>query len=60
MLGSLTQELSSLSIRFGLANARMDVRTTLERAGVATHIGPEFMFHTLNSASDAFTSRAHP
>ena len=60
MLGSLTQELSSRSIRFGLANARRDVRTTLERAGVATHIGPEFMFHTLNSASDAFTSRAHP
>jgi len=34
-----------------------DVRTTLEGAGVATHIGPEFTFHTLNSAIDALTSR---
>ena len=57
MLESLTKELAARSIRFGLANARREVRTTLERAGVLKHIGPEFMFPTLNSASDAFHSR---
>ena len=57
MLESLTKELAAGSIRFGLANARREVRTILERAGVLKHIGPEFMFQTLNSASDAFHSR---
>jgi MFS superfamily sulfate permease-like transporter len=59
MLDSLTQELSSRSIRFGLANVRRDVGATLERAGVATRIGSEFMFQTLNSAMDAFNSKTH-
>ena len=34
MLESLTKELAARSIRFGLANARREVRTTLERAGM--------------------------
>ena len=38
MLESLTKELAARSIRFGLANARREVRTTLERAGVLRHI----------------------
>jgi MFS superfamily sulfate permease-like transporter len=57
MLESLTKELAARNIHFGLATARREVRTTLERAGVLKHIGLEFMFPTLNSASDAFHSR---
>ncbi len=57
MLESLTKELAARNIRFGLANARREVRTTLERAGTLQHIGPEFLFATLNSASDTFHSR---
>ena len=57
MLESLTKELAAKGIRLGLANARREVRTTLERAGVLKYIGHEFIFQTLNSASDAFRSR---
>ena len=60
MLESLTNELAARSIRFGLANTRREVRTILERAGVLGLIGPEFVFQTLNSASDAFHSRMNP
>ena len=56
MLDSLTTELAARGIRLGLANAGREVRTTLECAGVLTRIGPEFIFQTLNSASDAFHS----
>ena len=59
MLGSLTKELAARGIRFGLANACREVCTTLERAGVLEHTGQEFMFQTLNSASDAFHSRTN-
>jgi len=57
MLESLTKELAARSIRFGLANTRREVRTILDRAGVLGLIGPEFVFQTLNSASDSFHSR---
>jgi SulP family sulfate permease len=53
MLESLTEELATRGVRFGLANARHEVRSTLERAGALKRIGMEFMF---NSASDAFHS----
>ena len=58
MLESLTEELAARGVRFGLANARREVRNTLERAGTLKRIGTDFMFQTLNSASDAFHSRA--
>jgi high affinity sulfate transporter 1 len=59
MLESLTNELAARSIRFGLANTRREVRTILDRAGVLGLIGPEFVFQTLNSASDSFHSRTN-
>jgi anti-anti-sigma regulatory factor len=63
MLEALIPALAAKGIRFGLANARHEVRTILERAGVLKQIGQDFMFQTLNSASDAFfaqTQRAVP
>jgi high affinity sulfate transporter 1 len=57
MLDSLTQELSANGVRFGLANVRREVRTILERAGVLKRIGADWVFETLNSASDAFHAR---
>jgi len=57
MLESLAEELAARSIRFGLANVHRDVRTKLERAGAMERIGPDFVFPTLNTATDAFVSR---
>jgi MFS superfamily sulfate permease-like transporter len=57
MLESLAGELSSSGVRFGLANVQHEVRNYLERAGVLERIGAEFMFPTLNTASEAFLSR---
>jgi high affinity sulfate transporter 1 len=57
MLESLAGELSSSGVRFGLANVQHEVRINLERAGVLERIGAEFIFPTLNTASDAFLSR---
>lgn len=57
MLESLTEELAARGIRLGLANSRREVRHTLERAGALKRIGNDFIFQTLNSASDAFHSR---
>ena len=57
MLESLTEELAARGVRFGLANARREVRNTLERAGAMKRIGSAFVFQTLNSASEAFHSR---
>ena len=41
----------------GFANARREVRTVLESAGALEHIGSDFIFSTLNTASDAFLRR---
>jgi high affinity sulfate transporter 1 len=57
MLDSLAGELASRGVRFGLANARREVRAVLERAGALDRIGSDFLFPTLNTASDAFLSR---
>ena len=57
MLESLVGELASSGVRFGLANVQHGVRNHLERAGVLERIGAEFIFPTLNTASEAFLSR---
>jgi len=57
MLESLTGELETRGVRFGLANVHRDVRNKLERAGALKRIGSDSVFPTLNTASDAFLSR---
>jgi high affinity sulfate transporter 1 len=57
MLESLAGELAARGVRFGFANIRRDVRNSLERAGALEVIGPDSVFPTLNTASDAFLSR---
>jgi high affinity sulfate transporter 1 len=57
MLETLAEELASRGIRLGFANVRREVRNNLERAGAMARIGAEFIFPTLNTASDAFLSR---
>ena len=57
MLESLAEELASRGVRFGLANVRREVRNKLESAGALERIGTNFVFPTLNTASDAFHSR---
>jgi high affinity sulfate transporter 1 len=57
MLDVLVEELARRGIRLGLANFRTEERDTLERAGVLERIGAEFVFQTINHASDAFLSR---
>jgi sulfate permease, SulP family len=57
MLESLAEELAARGVRFGLANVRREVRNKLERAGAMERIGTNFVFPTLNTASDAFLSR---
>ena len=57
MLESLAGELTSSGVRFGLANIQHGVRDSLERVGVVERIGADFIFPTLNIASDAFLSR---
>jgi SulP family sulfate permease len=57
MLESLAEELAARGVRFGLANVRREVCNTLERAGAMERIGTNFVFPTLNTASNAFLSR---
>jgi high affinity sulfate transporter 1 len=57
MLESLAGELAARGVRFGLANARREVRTVLENAGALERIGSDSIFSTLNTASDAFLHR---
>jgi high affinity sulfate transporter 1 len=57
MLESLTQELAARGIRFGLANVRREVRNKLEGAGTLDCIDANFVFPTLNTATDAFLAR---
>lgn len=57
MLESLAEELAARGVRFGLANARHEVRNVLENAGALERIGSDFIFSTLNIASDAFLQR---
>jgi high affinity sulfate transporter 1 len=57
MLESLAGELAARGVRFGLANARREVRNVLENAGALERIGSDFIFSTLNTASDAFLHR---
>ena len=57
MLESLAEELAARGVRFGLANARREVRTVLESAGALERIGSDYVFSTLNTASDAFLHR---
>jgi high affinity sulfate transporter 1 len=57
MLESLADELASRGVRFGLANVGREVRNNLESAGALERIGTNFVFPTLNTASDAFLSR---
>jgi high affinity sulfate transporter 1 len=57
MLEALAGELAARGIRFGLANARREVRKVLEQAGALKEIGTDSVFPTLNAASDAFLSR---
>ncbi len=57
MLEALAGDLAARGVRFGLANVRREVRNKLERAGVMERIGTNFVFPTLNTASDAFLSR---
>ena len=58
MLESLVEELATRGVRFGLANVRREVRNVLENAGALERIGSDFIFPTLNTASDAFLHRA--
>jgi sulfate permease, SulP family len=57
MLESLAGELAARGVRFGLANVRRDMRTVLENAGALERIGPDSVFPTLNTASEAFLHR---
>jgi high affinity sulfate transporter 1 len=57
MLETLVEELAARGVRFGLANVRREVRNVLEHAGAFKRIGIDFIFPTLNTASDAFLSR---
>jgi high affinity sulfate transporter 1 len=57
MLETLAEELAARGIRFGLANVRREVRNQLARAGAMERIGPDSVFPTLNTASDAFLAR---
>jgi MFS superfamily sulfate permease-like transporter len=57
MLETLVEELAARGVRFGLANVRREVRNVLEHAGALKRIGIDFIFPTLNTASDAFLSR---
>ena len=57
MLESLAEELVAHGVRFGVANARREVRNVLESAGALERIGSDFIFPTLNTASDAFLQR---
>lgn len=57
MLESLAEELVAHGVRFGVANARREVRSVLESAGALERIGSDFIFPTLNTASDAFLQR---
>jgi high affinity sulfate transporter 1 len=57
MLESLVGELASSGVHFGLAGVQHGVRNYLERAGILERIGADFIFPTLNTASEAFLSR---
>ena len=57
MLESLAGELAARGVSFGLANAHREVRKVLERAGALERIGSDYIFSTLNTASDAFLHR---
>jgi MFS superfamily sulfate permease-like transporter len=57
MLESLAGELAAGGVRFGLANARREVRNVLQSAGALERIGSDSIFSTLNTASDAFLHR---
>jgi high affinity sulfate transporter 1 len=57
MLESLVEQLAARDVRFGLANVHREARNRLERAGAMKRIGTNFVFPTLNTASDAFLSR---
>lgn len=58
MLESLAEELAERGVRMCFANLHPEVHKTLTRAGTLEHIGAASVFPTLNSASDAFISRA--
>ena len=57
MLESLAEELAASGVRFCLANVRREVRNGLESAGALERIGSDYIFSTLNTASDAFPHR---
>jgi MFS superfamily sulfate permease-like transporter len=57
MLESLAEELAASGVRFCLANVRREVRNGLESAGALERIGSDYIFSTLNTASDAFLHR---
>ncbi len=57
MLEALAGELAAKGVRFGLADARREVRHVLKCAGALERIGTDSVFPTLNAASDAFLSR---
>lgn len=59
MLESLAEELEAKDVRFCLANVHRDVRNILKRAGTLSRINTDFIFPSLNTATDAFLARTH-
>ena len=57
MLESLVEELEAKGVRLCLANVHRDVRNTLKRAGTLARIDTDFIFPSLNTATDAFLAR---
>ena len=58
IVADLARELRERGITLKLALLRTEVRTVLERAGVAEIVGSESFFPTLNSAVRAFDAQA--
>jgi high affinity sulfate transporter 1 len=54
ILKSLSEDLKRKGVRLGLADARTEVRSMLEKAGVLPHLDPEALFPTLKAAVKAW------
>jgi MFS superfamily sulfate permease-like transporter len=56
-LGELHDELDRRGVVLALARVKQELRDQLEKIGLITHIGPEWLFATLPVAEEAFARR---
>jgi SulP family sulfate permease len=56
-LGELHDELERRGVVLAMARVKQDLREQLEKIGMITHIGPEWLFATLPVAEEAFAKR---